>query len=45
MNRASYLLLIVLFIGLSSNVLGNGELTAPTYQNIFNLGLINPVIR
>ncbi len=39
MIRSSYFLLIVLFIGLSSSVLGNGELMAPTNQNIFNLSI------
>ena len=44
MIRSSYFLLIVLFIGLSSSVLGNGELTDVTNQNIFNLSLIKDTI-
>ena len=44
MIRSSYFLLIVLFIGLSSSVLGNGELTAPTHQNIFNLSVNSDTI-
>ena len=44
MIRSSYFLLIVLFIGLSSSVLGNGELTAPTNQNIFNLSVNSDTI-
>jgi Tol biopolymer transport system component len=44
MIRSSYFLLIVLFIGLSSSVLGNGELMAPTNQNIFNLSVNSDTI-